>query len=473
MSRAKIGVVAAVLVAVLTGAAYTLATRRLEAQIARDVETRVSRAEELLIQISAVESLNLITRAQEFARDPVLARALAETTAAGRTELGGQAIQRFLGALGASVAHPDFVALLDGKGAVVVADTPLPDSDDLRSRWKAVAAAIDGGQISKDVWAYGKNTVKVGVAPVVDAASGERRGAVIIGYAISNKEAQDNARKLASEVVFFQGDKVVATSFQKNGPTELKSVPELAQLAADALAGKNPAPVTVQLGGDTFVADAGQLPYNFDDKTSGAIVLESMARALEPVATVRYSILLLGVAAIVVALLTMVVTTRLILHQSEEIELGVNEIINGDADYTFRPVGSDLDGLASSLNVMLARLLGRPEPGDEPLDDGAGAGRVLLDEEAAAPPGARTSNDPEILALASEPEAQYYKRLFDEYVGARKASGESVEAITLESFTAKLRLNEVNLRKKYACKAVRFRVVTKGNQVSLKPVPIL
>src|SRR5262249_39721587 len=128
---------------------------------------------------------------------------------------------------------------------------------------------------------------------------------------------------------------------------------------------------------------------------------------------------------------------------------------------------------ASALNVMLARLLGRPEPGEETLEDVSGTGKVLLDEEAAVPAGARMSNDPEIVALANEPEATYYRRIFDEYVAARKAAGENVDNITFESFTGKLRLNEANLKKKYNCKAIRFRVVTKGNQVSLKPVPIL
>jgi hypothetical protein len=474
MSRVKIGAVVAVIVAILTGAAYVLATRRLEAQIAHDVEARVSRAEELLTQIGAVESLNLITRAQELARAELPGKALTATDEKERKATGQGAVQHFLDGLGTSTPHPDFTALVDAKGAVVAADSPLPDSEDLKSRFKSVAAAIDNGQVSKDVWAYGKSTFKVGVAPVVAPGGSDRVGAVILGYALSNKEALDHARKLGSEVVVFRADKVVATSFARSVISDLNVDPRLAALAQAAISGKKTDPVTVELGGDTYIADAGPLPLNFDDRQSGAMVLESLASALEPVTTVRVTIAILGLAALLVALLTMFVTSRLILHQSEEIELGVNEIINGDADYSFKPVGSDMDGLANALNVMLARLLGRPEPGEEPMDEGTGAtGKVLLDEEATAPPGARMSNDPEIVALASEPEAQYYKRLYDEYLAARRATGESVEGIGFESFGAKLRLNEANLKKKYNCKAVRFRVVTKGNQVTLKPVPIL
>src|SRR5262249_35605968 len=215
------------------------------------------------------------------------AQALSEAAPATGAELGGQAIQRFLGSLGANVARPDFVAVVDAKGAVVVADSPLPDSEDLKSRFKSVAAAIDQGQVSKDVWAYGKNNFRVGVAPVVDLATGARPGAVIVAYAISAKEAQEPARRLGTEVIFFAGDRVLATSFTRNPVADLKAEPTLAKLAADSLAGKKTDPVTVQLGGDTYVADAGALPLNFSDRTTGAMVLDSLARPLEPVPTGR------------------------------------------------------------------------------------------------------------------------------------------------------------------------------------------
>ena len=141
-------------------------------------------------------------------------------------------------------------------------------------------------------------------------------------------------------------------------------------------------------------------------------------------------------------------------------------------------VNADFDGLANALNVMLARLLGRPEPGDETFDDDgnlASAGKVLLDNDtgAVAALGGQIATDAETLALAKEPEADYYARLFREYVDARTKAGEKVDGVSFESFCAKLRLNEANLKKKYNCKGVRFRVQAKDGQVTLKPVPIV
>ena len=40
---------------------------------------------------------------------------------------------------------------------------------------------------------------------------------------------------------------------------------------------------------------------------------------------------------------------------------GVAEVINGNRDYMFESPSQDFEGLANGLNVMLARLLGRPE----------------------------------------------------------------------------------------------------------------
>ena len=60
-----------------------------------------------------------------------------------------------------------------------------------------------------------------------------------------------------------------------------------------------------------------------------------------------------------------------------------------------------------------------------------------------------------------------------EYVEARGSLGESVDSVSFESFVTKLRVNEANLKAKYQCSAIRFKVIVKGNTVTLKPVPIV
>jgi hypothetical protein len=158
----------------------------------------------------------------------------------------------------------------------------------------------------------------------------------------------------------------------------------------------------------------------------------------------------------------------------------VAEVINGSRDVTFEAGSPDFEGLANGLNVMMARLLGRPDPTDDELggsgdsgESGAAGrwqGEMSIEENATGP--VPLASSPENLKLANEPEDQYYRRVFDEYVAARKQTGEGVEGLAYEPFTAKLKQNEAALCKKYGARMVRFKVVTKNNQTTLKPVPI-
>jgi hypothetical protein len=155
----------------------------------------------------------------------------------------------------------------------------------------------------------------------------------------------------------------------------------------------------------------------------------------------------------------------------DSIERGVAEVINGNRDYQFESPSQDFEGLANGLNVLMARLLGRPDPTDDELGDsqaqqGRWQGELTVEEVTST--GSQTS--PENLALAQEPEAEYLQRVFKEYSEGCKQTGENPG--NYEGFTEKLKKSEAALKAKYNCRAVRFKVVVKNNQTTLKPVPI-
>jgi hypothetical protein len=211
------------------------------------------------------------------------------------------------------------------------------------------------------------------------------------------------------------------------------------------------------------------LPADYPPMTAGAVVLAPVVDPGNLASTVKLFILLLGGGALAIALVGLYLSNRRLLAQVDQIELGVTDIINGNVDRTFRPVGQELDGLANGLNVMLARLLGRPEPGEEEVDDDGNPilqGRVEFEDGDAAP-----AADPELAALAQESEPDYYKRVYTEYLAARRATGNPDE-VSFENFIAKLKVNEGKLRAQYQCRAVRFRVVVNEGKVTLKPVPV-
>jgi hypothetical protein len=205
--------------------------------------------------------------------------------------------------------------------------------------------------------------------------------------------------------------------------------------------------------------------------TAGAVVLAPISDPANTAGTVELFIILLGGGALAIALLGLYLSHRRLVAQVDQIEIGVNDIISGNLDRTFRPVGLELDGLANGLNVMLARLLGRPEPGEEEFDDEGNPiiqGRVEFEEgDGSAAP----APDPDLAALAQESEPDYYKRVYTEYLAARRATGNPDE-VSFENFIAKLKVNEGKLKAQYQCRAVRFRLVVKDGKVTLKPVPI-
>jgi hypothetical protein len=475
MSRAKIALVAAVLISLITAALYVTTTSKLEKKIKDDVRQRVSKARELLIKNASFDALDLMKRADGFARTPGFAAALSNADPKSQELNAAQSIREALSNLKADDPRPDFVALVNKDGTMIAIDPSGPFPTDWGKRYPAVGASIAQRRTAKDVWEWENAPMKVGLAPVVDRATNEILGAIVVAYPLNAAEAVTQASLLDMHVAYFFNGKVRATSFGKTGQANDEAVAKVLfenGLAKTALEKRASDVIETTVGGQPYMVSAGALPLNLSDKTSGAMVLMSLSGALEPVQAVKMTILLLGLAGLVISILGIFLTARLILGPAEDIELGVAEIINGNIDYQFRPVSADFDGLANALNVMLARLLGRAEPGEEEYDDQGnvigGTAKVQLAD--AEPPSAA---DKEALALANEPEADYYRRLFNEFIDAKKKNGDNVEGVNFDGFTAKLRMNEASLKKKYSAKSVRFRVQVKDGQVTLKPVPIL
>src|SRR5687767_9734378 len=213
MSRAKVGAAVAVAIAVLTGAAYVVSTNGLRDEIRAEVESKVGKAQELHNQIAVQEGLDLIERARAFARDDGLTRAVGEADAAARERTTREAIKKYLDGLPPDRQRPDFVAVVLADGNVL-ADTELPETEGWKTRFKSVGAALDAGTASKDVWSYGKSVVTVAVAPVGGDLGGKLRAAVVLAYAMTGQHAQVQSSLLGTEVAYFYGDRLVATSFR-------------------------------------------------------------------------------------------------------------------------------------------------------------------------------------------------------------------------------------------------------------------
>jgi hypothetical protein len=492
MSRTVIAAVVAVVIAALTAIAYFVTSTSFDQRAKADADSQLVRAFSLIGKLSQLGGIDVANKAERLAAIPEFQKAIKTDSESERQSQARIGFQRFLAKTEGT--KPDIIALVDATGNVLAMNEV---QSVVAKQWKnekgesiipAITVVLGKKVIISDFWAQGdKGLMRIGVAPVIDPDAPINPkdiegvsiiGAIVVAYAQTATETQRDAQALGTELAYTDGKRVIATSFKRtSGSEDTGMAKELSELLASGAIGDTNAKQKIKIGDTSYLVATVQmprsatkdLPKEYPPITAGAVLLSPITDGGGTAGTLKLFILLLGGGALAIALLGLYLSHRRLIAQVDQVEQGVTDIINGNLDRTFRPVGAELDGLSNGLNVMLARLLGRPEPGEEEFDDDGNPvvqGRVEFEEGEDKP-----AVDPDIAALAQESEPDYYKRVYTEYVAARKASGNPDE-VSFENFIAKLKVNEGKLKAQYQCRAVRFRVVTKDGKVTLKPVPI-
>ncbi len=486
MHRMRIGLAAAGILLLATVGVFFAVTSDLRSAATRDVEEKVSRAQRLYHQISRLEGIDFANLAAERARKPSVVAVTAKTEETARRQAAFEECEVLNAALQKMSRKADILAILDASGKVLARDLNANAmyGDDLRAKYPAVARALKGEAV-KDVWTLADRMTQVGLAPIVKP-DGSVAGVLLIGFVLSAKQAQEKHDLLGAQIGYFHGGKMHASSFVAEGTGDNAKEDVTRTQLLNALLFQSPekyADAALQKGAPTeifrltiegrlYAGVAAPLPGNLADKTSGVVLLASITDGLDGIKATGIKVILFGVIAILVALGAAVMTAKRFLAPLDKIELGVAEIMNGNIDYTFKPVGPDFEGLSNSLNVMLARLLGREEPNEEAVEDEEAEERKWKAEQMLIDDSDGAANPQAAAALAGEHEAAYYPRLFNEYITALRQIGRPVDGVSVPLFTAKLRLAEAGLKEKWECRMVRFQVVTRGSDLVFRPVKI-
>src|SRR5579871_989226 len=416
MHRMKIGLVAAIILAALTGGLYSIVTKELKDTLVQEVETEVSRGQRMHQSIARLEALDFANLVASLSHRAAIVGVFDKGDETGRRQAAFEQcedVNNFLQKGGARKA--DIVAILDSAGKVVARDLNVNAmfGEDFRSKYPAVALALRG-ESTKDIWTLSGSMTRVAVAPIVQP-EGTIVGALLVGYVVTARDAQAKRDLLGTEIAYFHNGKVHTSSFVSEGTGENAKEDGNKTQALNAVLFQSPeawgkqtleknAPsevFTLTLDGKEYAAVASPLHGNAFDKTSGVVTLASISDALDSVSSVGSKLLGFGVLSILVMLGAVMLTAQRFIRQLDKIELGVAEIINGNIDYQFKPVGPDFEGLSNGLNVMLARLLGREEPNeDEPEEEQDETSRwrsdQMLVEEGSGPAAAAS---PEAAAL--------------------------------------------------------------------------
>jgi hypothetical protein len=497
MSRTVIAAVVAAVIAGLTAIAYFVTSQSFEERARKDADIALTRAHQVVQRLNQLQGIDVSNKAERLAALPEFVGAI-KSTGDDRRRQAQIGFQKFMSADKEGAIKPDIIALVDDSGDMLAmheVPTVVP------KQWKnakdesilpALNVVLRKRVIISDIWDYGeKGMMKIGVAPIIDPDNVNPKnpegvsiiGAIVVAYAQTAKSAQTDKDLLGTEIAYFDGKRVVASSFVRNASKDedRAKAGELTKLLESGKVTDAASKQRITIDGTDYLIAAVKMPRKttkelppppeYPAVTAGALVMSPILPASNA-GTVKMFIILLGGGALAIAMLGIYLVHRRLMAQVDQIEQGVTDMINGNVDRTFQPVGSELDGLANGLNVMLARLLGRPEPGEEEFDEEGNQivpGKVEFDEGETVKGGPGVDSD--IAALAQESEPDYYKRVYTEYVAAKRASGKPDE-VSFENFIAKLKVNEGKLKAQYNCRAVRFRVVTKDGKVTLKPVPI-
>ena len=497
MSRTVIAAVVAVVIAALTAIAYFITTKQADQLVRTDAASDLKRSYQVVQRLKALEMVEVMNKVERLSARPEFVAAIKSGSTAERVQQARIGFQKFTSDDKQGTTKPDIIALVDATGDILAMhDVPTV----VPKQWKtakgdsilpALNVVLGRRIIIADFWNYAsKGMMKVGVAPIIDPDAPVNAkdpdgvviiGAIVVAYAQTARSTQEDRKLLGTEIAYYDGKQVIASSFT-HGPSSVEENTQKRDAVSSLLSSGKLSESGIQQISIEDVAYTAttvklrrqhtkDLPSDYPPVTAGAVVLAPLEKASDDdsVGSVKWLILLLGGGALAIAMLGLYLSHRRLVAQVDQVEGGVTDIINGNVDRTFRPVGPELDGLANGLNVMLARLLGRPEPGEEEFDEEGNPivpGRVEFDESEERP-----APDPDLAALAQESEPDYYKRVYTDYLAARKASG-APDEVSFENFIAKLKVNEGKLKAQYQCRAVRFRVVTKDGKVTLKPVPI-
>jgi hypothetical protein len=501
MSRTVITAVVGVVIAALTTIVFFVSNVSLKTAAHDRSDKAENRAYQVVQRLATLQGLDARDKAERLAARPEFLNAIGTTSETERASQARLGFQKFMADPSEKNAvKPDIIALVRKDGELLAMhEVDSITGNDWRNDKKesnpnkiptilpAVNVVFAKRMIIADWWSTkGGGLMRIGVAPVIDFSQatkdnpdGVNVGAIVVAYAINSKSAQSDKALLGTEIAYLDQKRVVATSFTRgtSNDEDTAKASQLNEMIANGTLGDTSSKTKVTIDGTDYYAAAVKLPSlsskplpdQYPLSTAAAVVFSPLAD--DDGGGIGLFVLLLGGGALAIALLGIYLTHRRMVAQVDQVEQGVTDIINGNLDRTFRPVGFELDGLSNGLNVMLARLLGRPEPGEEEFDEEGNPivpGRVEFEE---TEDGGKPAVDPDIAALAQESEPDYYKRVYTEYVAARKALG-TPDDVSFENFIAKLKVNEGKLKAQYQCRAVRFRVITKDGKVSLKPVPI-
>lgn len=368
---------------------------------------------------------------------------------------------------------PSLVALLDEQGVVVSRDgSDLLRGEKLGEAYPALAESIKSGRAGSAVWINRQRQEQLfaSFAPV-RGENGATLGAVVVGTPLNDERLSRTSELTSGSALLFGrvADSVIeiVADSGNTGSDTLAATKNSAVVAAakSAKASKNVVNVDGVQGLRYFSAAALD-GYGASD----AVILAAVpASRVGNVSELLWPILAVGGLGLILVVAGGVLLGNYISQPVSELEDGLLAIINGNSDLRFQLEHEELGGLVFRINSLLNAMMGVPEDttDEQGRPSTAPSGRDFQEALAVDEGSVSDNADPAVVAaLAGESADQYYKRLYGEYIAAKRKLGDPVDHITERAFLERIQGSEREMAQKHG-RAVRYQIQLRGNTVVL------
>lgn len=384
----------------------------------------------------------------------------------------------------AAVAEPSFakmaptlVLIVDDQGIGVGRNgSALMRGDNIATVYPSVAAAIKAGTTGSAVWLNRQRQEQLLVSyAAIHAESGKVIGAVVVGTPLNDERMTRTSELTSGHALFFEvlNDKGVEVLADSSAATaEVANAAARPAVAAAARAAiSSGTVVNIDGDGDQVFGVIG-VPGYAEQK---AIVVAAVPASLVgSMGGVLWPVLAVTGLGLVLVIIGGTLLGNYIAGPVSELEDGLLAIINGNSDLRFQIEHDELGGLVFRINSLLNALMGVAEDTTDEEGRPSHAPRAQDFQEALAVDESAVQGqaDPSVAAsLAEEPAEGYYRRLYDEYIAAKRQLGDPVDHITLTAFQNKIQASEREMGQKHG-RPVRYQVQLRGNSVVLNAVPL-
>lgn len=369
--------------------------------------------------------------------------------------------------------RPTLIVLFDTKGVVLGRNgSNLMRGEKLGDRHPEMVSTIAAANSGSAVWVSKEHNEQMLMSYAPIHEDGEVIGGIAVGTAFNDERLQSTSdatsqTALLAVVKGKNGSEVVAKSSTVKDPM-------LAALTSAEQAFNTDA--TIALSGlDESLEGAAKALAGYGDGKQAVIVAAATAQNVGTFGSLLWVVLGVFALGLVLTAVGAHLVDQYISQPISDLEDGLLAVINGQTDLRFELEHKVLGGLVFRVNSLLNQLLGVKE------DDTDAQGRPSVAPSSSSFTAALNVDErmvslsfedvEDAAALRDEPPEDYYKRLYDEYVAAKRSIGDPVDHVRFAHFSQRIKGLEQQLSGKHG-KPFRYRVEAKGKEVVFVAVPL-